>query len=244
MRHGLGARAHDLSTPRAYFCVRHGMPTIRLRHSRFPFCPLESAIYTPTHSICKGKRRIPPVNATHTRWSEFCPSETGAEDIRAEPDLRGRRGQCYGVRVWPARRRDGLAVRGSDRRMDTRTVRATRRPSTVLRPRERDRVDAAARLRTGASPSGGLPAVYSTELSIVGEGEWAAVKHGSHGQRDWKKLQLGVDPSGTIVAQALADSPVDAPPSATSRTSARRFEPGLQGGRRPRRGSCATSSIG
>ncbi len=35
--------------------------------------------------------------------------------------------------------------------------------------------------------------VDSTGLSIVGEGEWAAVKHGSRGQRGWKKLHLGVD---------------------------------------------------
>ena len=45
--------------------------------------------------------------------------------------------------------------------------------------------------------------VDSTGLSIVGEGEWAAAKHGGRGPRGWKKLQLGVDGSGVIVAQAL-----------------------------------------
>ena len=35
--------------------------------------------------------------------------------------------------------------------------------------------------------------VDSTGLSIVGEGEWAAVKHGGRGKRGWKKLHLGVD---------------------------------------------------
>ena len=37
--------------------------------------------------------------------------------------------------------------------------------------------------------------VDSTGLSIVGEGEWAAVKHGGRGRRGWKKLHLGVDRS-------------------------------------------------
>ena len=47
--------------------------------------------------------------------------------------------------------------------------------------------------------------VDSTGLSIVGEGEWAAAKHGRRGQRGWKKLHLGVDISGVIVAQALTE---------------------------------------
>ncbi len=51
--------------------------------------------------------------------------------------------------------------------------------------------------------------VDSTGLSIVGEGEWAAVKHGRRGQRGWKKLHLGVDRSGAIVAHALTESAVD-----------------------------------
>ena len=51
--------------------------------------------------------------------------------------------------------------------------------------------------------------VDSTGLSIVGEGEWAAVKHGKRGQRGWKKLHLGIDRSGAIVAHALTDSAVD-----------------------------------
>ena len=32
--------------------------------------------------------------------------------------------------------------------------------------------------------------IDSTGLSIVGEGEWAAVKHGRRGTRGWKKLHL------------------------------------------------------
>ena len=51
--------------------------------------------------------------------------------------------------------------------------------------------------------------VDSTGLSTVGEGEWAAVKHGCRGTLGWKKLHLGVDGSGVIVAHALAGGHVD-----------------------------------
>ena len=51
--------------------------------------------------------------------------------------------------------------------------------------------------------------VDSTGLSIVGEGEWAAAKHGCRGQRGWKKLHLGVDRLGVIAAQVLTDQTVD-----------------------------------
>ena len=51
--------------------------------------------------------------------------------------------------------------------------------------------------------------VDSTGLSIVGEGEWAAVKHGGRERRGWKKLHLGVDRSGVIVARALTAASVD-----------------------------------
>jgi IS5 family transposase len=51
--------------------------------------------------------------------------------------------------------------------------------------------------------------VDSTGLSIVGEGEWAAVKHGGRGKRAWKKLHLGVERSGVIVAGALTHGSAD-----------------------------------
>ena len=51
--------------------------------------------------------------------------------------------------------------------------------------------------------------VDSTGLSVVGEGEWAAAKHGGRGRRGWKKLHLGVTRSGVIVAHALTDANVD-----------------------------------
>ncbi|TDJ30035.1 MAG: IS5 family transposase [Gammaproteobacteria bacterium] len=51
--------------------------------------------------------------------------------------------------------------------------------------------------------------IDSTGLSIVGEGEWAAAKYGGRGRRGWKKLHLGVDRSGMIVAQALTHGSAD-----------------------------------
>ena len=51
--------------------------------------------------------------------------------------------------------------------------------------------------------------VDSTGLSIMGQGEWAAVKHGRNGRRGWKKLHLGVDASGVIVAEIVTDGNAD-----------------------------------
>ena len=51
--------------------------------------------------------------------------------------------------------------------------------------------------------------VDNTGLSIVGEGEWAAAKHGTRGKRAWKKFHLGVDRAGVIVAQAATEPTVD-----------------------------------
>ena len=50
--------------------------------------------------------------------------------------------------------------------------------------------------------------VDSTGLSVVGEGEWAAAKHGKRGKRGWK-LHLGVDRCGVIVAQAVTEPTAD-----------------------------------
>ena len=51
--------------------------------------------------------------------------------------------------------------------------------------------------------------IDSTGLSIVGEGEWAAAKHGGRGTRGWKKLHVGVDDTGVIVAHVLTDATAD-----------------------------------
>lgn len=51
--------------------------------------------------------------------------------------------------------------------------------------------------------------VDSTGLSVVGEGEWAAAKHGGRGKRGWKKLHLGVDRTGVIVTHAITEPTAD-----------------------------------
>ena len=59
-------------------------------------------------------------------------------------------------------------------------------------------------------PSGPIDLIIdSTGLSIFGEGEWAAAKHGRRGSQGWKKLHLGVDENGAIVAQKLTGASVD-----------------------------------
>tara|TARA_B110000263_G_C15232741_1_gene475445 strand:- start:177 stop:1013 length:837 start_codon:yes stop_codon:yes gene_type:complete len=78
-------------------------------------------------------------------------------------------------------------------------------PTTISRRRQH--LDVGLRL---AATKGRLHLIVdSTGLSIVGEGEWAAAKHGGRGKRAWKKLHLGVDRSGVIVAEALTDGNAD-----------------------------------
>ena len=48
--------------------------------------------------------------------------------------------------------------------------------------------------------------IDSTGLSIAGAGEWATAKHGGRGTRGWKKLHVGVDHTGVIVAHARTDA--------------------------------------
>ena len=43
----------------------------------------------------------------------------------------------------------------------------------------------------------------------MGQGQWAAAKHGAKGIRAWRKLHVGVDANGAIVAEQLTDSTVD-----------------------------------
>ena len=54
-----------------------------------------------------------------------------------------------------------------------------------------------------------LTSVVSTGLEVVGQGQWAAAKHGKRGTRGWRKLQVGVDESGVIVAEVLTESTTD-----------------------------------
>ncbi len=53
-------------------------------------------------------------------------------------------------------------------------------------------------------------AIDSTGLKIMGDGEWHAHKHRtSNKRRAWRKLHLGVDAGGFIIASELTDSGVD-----------------------------------
>ncbi len=47
--------------------------------------------------------------------------------------------------------------------------------------------------------------IDSTGLEIVGDGPWAAAKHGTKRTRDWRKLHVGVDGQGFIVAHEMMD---------------------------------------
>ena len=52
--------------------------------------------------------------------------------------------------------------------------------------------------------------IDSTGLKILGDGEWHAHKHKTaNGRRRWRKLHLGVDAQGFVVASALTDSGQD-----------------------------------
>ena len=45
--------------------------------------------------------------------------------------------------------------------------------------------------------------VDSTDLRICGQGEWHAKKHGERRHKRWKKLHLGVDENGRILASKV-----------------------------------------
>ena len=51
--------------------------------------------------------------------------------------------------------------------------------------------------------------VDSTGLSIVGQGEWAAAKHGERGRRGWVKLHIAVDRQGGILAHRVTEDTAD-----------------------------------
>ena len=65
------------------------------------------------------------------------------------------------------------------------------------------------RLRLVPTDEGIHLVLDSTGLSIVGEGEWAAAKHGGRGRRGWRKLHLGIDQSGVIRVHTLTEATGD-----------------------------------
>ena len=85
--------------------------------------------------------------------------------------------------------------------------RALSAPDHTTRSRRGQQLDFP--LRRAPTGAGLHLIVDSTGLSIVGEGDWAAAQHGGRGRRGWKKLHVGVDRSGVIVARALTEASVD-----------------------------------
>jgi hypothetical protein len=65
-------------------------------------------------------------------------------------------------------------------------------------------------LRAGVHGSGPIHVIVdSTGLEVVGQGQWAAAKHGVKGVRGWRKLHIGVEQNGIIVAELVSDSGTD-----------------------------------
>jgi hypothetical protein len=48
-------------------------------------------------------------------------------------------------------------------------------------------------------------------LKVWGQGEWHCQKHGEKSRKRWKKLHIGVDAQGWIVASTLTESPAQDP---------------------------------
>jgi Transposase DDE domain len=48
--------------------------------------------------------------------------------------------------------------------------------------------------------------VDSTGLKVCGQGEWQSQKHGEKKRKCWKKLHIGVDAQGQIIASTVTDS--------------------------------------
>ena len=59
---------------------------------------------------------------------------------------------------------------------------------------------------TGSLPDGPVHFIVgSTGLKICGQGEWHSKKHGKRWRKHWKKLHLGVDENGRILASKITD---------------------------------------
>ncbi len=80
-------------------------------------------------------------------------------------------------------------------------------PDHTTLSRRGSRLEVALRRRVPVGPIHLI--VDSTGLKIMGQGQWAAAKHGAKGIRAWRKLHVGVDANGVIVAERLTDSAID-----------------------------------
>jgi len=72
----------------------------------------------------------------------------------------------------------------------------SRRNATVVVRRKIDR-----------APQGPVDVIVdSTGLKVCGQGEWHRQKHGEKKVKRWKKLHVGVDDQGQIVASTVTES--------------------------------------
>jgi hypothetical protein len=72
----------------------------------------------------------------------------------------------------------------------------SRRNATVVVRRKIDR-----------APQGPVCVIVdSTGLKVCGQGEWHAQKHGEKKRKSWKKLHIGVDDQGLIIASTVTES--------------------------------------
>jgi hypothetical protein len=65
----------------------------------------------------------------------------------------------------------------------------------------------AIRRQVERAPRGPIDVIVdSTGLKVCGQGEWHAQKHGEKKVKRWKKLHIGVDDQGRIVASKVTES--------------------------------------
>ena len=194
--------------------------SLRGGRGRDPGSCLTLSVGTPESIRITGhvieSRTGPP---TTVRSCNAVTSRCGSRRTRSDPGspgLRGNEADREDTPRWRSRPRSRYAWSsishcGKPRASFDRSSRAWGSASRFrITPPSRDAARISASdsvVQLPASPS--ITSCDSTGLSIVGEGEWAAVKHGKKGKCGWEKLPLGVDRSGGIVARVLTDSNVD-----------------------------------
>ena len=70
----------------------------------------------------------------------------------------------------------------------------------------------AIRRKIDRAPQGPLSLIVdSSGLKVCGQGEWHTQKHGEKKRKAWKKLHIGIDDQGQIVASTVTESHEQAP---------------------------------
>ena len=162
-----------------------------------------------------GKATLEPLAPPRAAAARSHREGEGASEVQDEVSRR----EVAGVRASPGppRRRGLLALRRRDRRVETGAIWSTGQAEEVLGPLDRDRVDTSPCFPVAVAPSGGLLAVGPgldghrprggvSHHTLATE---SAAKHGRRGKCGWKKLHLGVDRCGVIVAQAVTEPTAD-----------------------------------